>query len=109
MKNNFRWHKEQINGKWYSVCDHEHVPMIEHTKDDKYKVRNCNGKAILHESFADAEKLAIETYKKFEKFNKSFEGQEQNLLCLLSENKYFILWFSNTPGIWEKSSCTKND
>ena len=76
MKNNFRWHKEQINGKWYSVCDHEHVPMIEHTKDDKYKVRNCNGKAILHESFADAEKLAIETYKKFEKFNKSFEGQD---------------------------------
>ena len=49
-------------------------PMIEHTKDDKYKVRNCNGKAILHNSFADAEKLAIETYKKFEKFNKSFEG-----------------------------------
>ena len=46
----------------------------EHTKDDKYKVRNCNGKAILHENFADAEKLAIETYKKFEKFNKSFEG-----------------------------------
>lgn len=76
MKNKFKWHKEQINGKWYSVCDHEHVPMIEHTKDDKYKVRNCNcnGKAILHESFADAEKLAIETYKKFEKFNKSFEG-----------------------------------
>lgn len=56
MKNNFKWYKEQINGKWYSVCDHEHVPMIEHTKDDKYKVRNCNGKAILHESFADAEK-----------------------------------------------------
>jgi hypothetical protein len=74
MKNNFKWHKEQINGKWYSVCNHEHVPMIEHTKDDKYKVRNCNGKAILHESFADAEKLAIETYKKFEKFNKNFEG-----------------------------------
>lgn len=73
MKNNFKWHKELIDGKWYSVCDHEHVPMIEHTKDDKYKVRNCNGKAILHQDFASAEKLAIETYKKFEKFNKSFE------------------------------------
>ena len=48
--------------------------MIEHTRDDKYKVRNCNGKAILHQDFASAEKLAIETYKKFEKFNKSFEG-----------------------------------
>ena len=47
MKNSFKWKKELINGKWYSVCDHEHVPMIEHTKDDKYKVRNCNGKAIL--------------------------------------------------------------
>ena len=23
MKNNFKWHKEQINGKWYSVCDHK--------------------------------------------------------------------------------------
>ena len=74
MKNSFKWKKELINGKWYSVCDHEHVPMIEHTKDDKYKVRNSNGKAILHESFADAEKLAIETYKKFEKFDKSFQG-----------------------------------
>lgn len=29
MKNNFKWHKEQINGKWYSVCNHEHVPMID--------------------------------------------------------------------------------
>ena len=74
MKNNFKWNKELIDGKWYSVCDHEHVPMIEHTRDDKYKVRNCNGKAILHQDFASAEKLAIETYKKFEKFNKSFEG-----------------------------------
>lgn len=38
MKNNFKWHNEQINGKWYSVCDHEHVPMIEHTKDDKFAI-----------------------------------------------------------------------
>ena len=49
MKNSFKWHKEQLNGKWFSVCDHEHVPMIEHTKDGKYKVRNANVKAILHE------------------------------------------------------------
>ena len=34
MKNNFKWHKELIDGKWYSVCDHEHVPMIEHTKEE---------------------------------------------------------------------------
>ena len=45
MKNNFKWHKELIDGK-----------------------------AILHQDFVSAEKLAIETYKKFEKFNKSFEG-----------------------------------
>ena len=75
MKNNFRWHKEQINGKWYSVCDHEHVPMIEHTKDDKYKVRNCNGKAVLHESFADAEKLAIETYKSLKSLIRVLRGK----------------------------------
>ena len=53
MKNNFKWHKEQINGKWYSVCDHKHVPMIEHTKDGKYKLRNANGKAVLHEEYKD--------------------------------------------------------
>lgn len=29
MKNSFKWHKEQMNGKWFSVCDHEHVPMID--------------------------------------------------------------------------------
>ena len=64
MKNNFKWHKEQINGKWYSVCDHKHVPMIEHTKD---------GKSVLHEEYSDAVKLALEVYEKFKKFNKDFE------------------------------------
>ena len=99
MKNNFKWHKEQINGKWYSVCDHKHVPMIEHTKDGKYKLRNANGKSVLHEEYSDAEhtkdgkyklrnangksvlheeysdavKLALEVYEKFKKFNKDFE------------------------------------
>lgn len=73
MKNNFKWHKELINGKWYSVCDHEHVPMIVYCKDGKYKVRNANGKAILHEDYTDAVKLALEVYEKFKKFNKDFE------------------------------------
>ena len=50
------------------------IPIIKRNFCNLSIVRNCNGKAILHESFADAEKLAIETYKKFEKFNKSFEG-----------------------------------
>ena len=63
MKNNFKWHKEQINGKWYSVCDHKHVPMIEHTKDGKYKLRNANGKSVLHDDYSDAVKLALEVYE----------------------------------------------
>lgn len=74
MKNNFKWHKELVNGKWHSVCDHEHVPMIEHCKDGKYKVRNANGKAILHENFSDAIKLAIEVYEKFKKFSKKAQN-----------------------------------
>lgn len=48
--------------------------MIEHCKDGKYKVRNANGKAILHEDYTDAVKLAFEVYEKFKKFNKNFEG-----------------------------------
>ena len=74
MKNNFKWHKELVNGKWYSVCDHEHVAMIEHCQDGKYKVHNANGRAILHENYTDAVKLALEVYEKFKKFNKDFEG-----------------------------------
>lgn len=72
MKNNFKWHKEQIDGKWFSVCDHKHVPMIEHTKDGKYKLRNANGKAVLHENYTDAVKLALEVWEKFKKLNKDF-------------------------------------
>lgn len=75
MKNNFKWKKELIDGKWYSVCDHKHVPMIEHTKDGKYKLRNANGKAVLHEEYTDAVKLALEVYEKFKKLNKDFVEQ----------------------------------
>ena len=73
MKSSIKFHKEYVNGKWYSVADVEHVPMIEHCKDGSYKVRNCNGKAIIHKDFSDASKLAIETYKKFLKLNKEFD------------------------------------
>lgn len=72
MKSTIKWHKELIGGKWFSVADIEHVPMIEHCKDGFYKVRNCNGKAIMHKEFSGAVKLAIETYNKFKKFNKTF-------------------------------------
>ena len=76
MRSTIKWHKELIEGKWFSVADIEHVPMIEHCKDGSYKVRNCNGKAIIHKVFSDAVKLAIETYKKFSKFNKRFDGDK---------------------------------
>ena len=46
--------------------------MIEHTKDGKYKLRNANGKAVLHEEYTDAVKLALEVYEKFKKLNKDF-------------------------------------
>lgn len=72
MKSNIKWHKELVDGKWFSVADVEHVPMVEHCKDGSYKVRNCNGKAIIHKDFSNAKKLAVETYKKFRKFNKTF-------------------------------------
>ena len=90
MKNNFKWHKEQINDKWYSVCDHKHVPMIEHTKDGKYKLRNANGKAVLHEEYKDAVKLALEVYEKFKKFNKEFEEQVLESFYLLKCKKHLF-------------------
>lgn len=74
MKSIIKWHKECVNGKWFSVADVEHVPMIEHCKDGTYKVRNCNGKAIMQRDFSNAVKLAIETYHKFDKLNRSFVG-----------------------------------
>lgn len=50
--------KEQINGKWYIVCtSHEHMTMIEKTKDGKYAVKCLNGKLSKSDSFKDAEKL----------------------------------------------------
>lgn len=74
MKTNVKWHKEQINGKWYSVADKEHIPMIEHTKEGYYSVKDSNGKKRIEKNFNDAKKFALEVYKKFEKFNKSWNG-----------------------------------
>lgn len=78
MRSFIKWDKELVNGKWYSVADVEHVPMIEHCKNGWYKVRNCNGKAIIHKNFTDAKKLAIETYRKFDKLNKRFDKSSAN-------------------------------
>ncbi len=76
MKSNIKWHKELVGGKWYSVASVEHIQMIEHCKDGSYKVRNCNGKAIIHKDFSNAVKLALETARKFSKFNKAFDKGE---------------------------------
>lgn len=71
----YRWGKEQINNKWYVVCtSHEHMPMIEKTRDGKYAVKCLNGKMSKCDNFKDAEKLAIDIYKKFNKLNKKFES-----------------------------------
>jgi len=66
--------------RMYSVCDHKHVPMIEHTKDGKYKLRNANGKAVLHEEYTDAVKLALEVYEKFKKLNDFFYIQDTRVI-----------------------------
>lgn len=47
--------------------------MIEHTKDGKYKLRNANGKAVLHEKYTDAVMLALEIYEKFKKLKQNFK------------------------------------
>lgn len=71
----YTWKKEQMNNKWMIVCSsHEHMPMIEKSKDGKYCVRLLNGKLSKNNSFKDAEKKAIEIYKKFSKFNKKFDA-----------------------------------
>ncbi len=48
--------------------------MIELTKDGKYKLRNANGKAVLHEDYGDALKIALDVWEKFKKLNKDWEG-----------------------------------
>lgn len=47
----YKFEKQQINGKWYTVCtSHEHMPMIEHCKDGRYKVTGCDGKTVSDET-----------------------------------------------------------
>ena len=74
MKNEIKWHKEYIGGKWFSVADAAHIPMIERCKDGMFKLRNVNGKSIFNRRFSDAVKLALEIARKFRKFNRGFAG-----------------------------------
>lgn len=76
MAKPYKWGKQQILGKWYTVCiSHEHVPMIEHCKDGRYKVTGSNGKTRLEKEFGDAIKFAIETYKRMAKFNRDWDKE----------------------------------
>lgn len=76
----YKWEKQQINNKWYTVCiSHEHVPMIENCKDGFYKVTGCDGKTRLEKEFGDAKKFAIETFKRMSKFNR--EWDKKNTSC----------------------------
>lgn len=72
MKSNVKWHKEFIDGKWYSVADKEHIPLIKHNVDKTYTVKDSNGKPRIEKEFKNAVKFALEVAKKFEKFNRSF-------------------------------------
>lgn len=73
MAKAYQWTKENINGKWYSVCSsHEHVPMIKHNPDKTYTVVDSNGKPRIEKEFKNAVKFALEVYKKYKKFNKTF-------------------------------------
>lgn len=72
----YKFEKQQINGKWYSVCiSHEHMPMIEHCKDGRYKVTGSDGKSRLEDEFNDAKKFAIQTFKKMAKFNRNWDKE----------------------------------
>jgi len=72
MAKNYTWTKENINGKWYSVCtSHEHVPMIAHLKDGSYKVE-AGKRSRIEKEFKSAMKYALEIYKKDSKLNKKF-------------------------------------
>lgn len=70
---NYAFTKEQINGKWYTVCTtHEHFPMIKHNSDGTYSVKGVDGKPRTEKEFKKAMKFATETFKRMSKFNKSF-------------------------------------
>lgn len=66
------WEKELINGKWFSIADVEHVPLIEHCNDGTFRLRNLKGNSIIHKSFNDAAKLAIDIYRKYKWLSKFF-------------------------------------
>ena len=76
----YKWEKEFINGKWYTVCtSHEHVPLVKWNSDGTYTVKGSDGKSRIEKEFKDAINFAIETYRKMGKFNKEWEEGEIKL------------------------------
>lgn len=71
-KNKFEWKREYIDGRWYSVCLVDHVPMIKHNPDGTYTVKDRNGRPRIEKELKNAIKFALEVYEKFIKFNKRF-------------------------------------
>lgn len=70
----YKWEKQQIGNKWYTVCiSHEHMPMIEHCKNGYYKVTGSDGKARIEKEFVDAKKFAVQTFKKMKVWNHKFD------------------------------------
>lgn len=76
----YKWEKEFINGKWYTVCtSHKHVPLVKWNSDGTYTVKGSDGKSRIEKEFKDAINFAIETYRKMGKFNKEWEEGEMKL------------------------------
>lgn len=47
----YKWQKEQINNKWYSVCtSYKHVSMIKWNSDGTYSVKGSDEKLELKKS-----------------------------------------------------------
>ena len=73
----YKWQKEFINGKWYTVCtSHKHVPLVKWNSDGTYTVKGSDGKPRIEKEFKDAINFAIETYRKMSKFNKEWEEEK---------------------------------
>ena len=73
----YKWAKERIDNKWYSVCtSHKHVPLVKWNSDGTYSVKGSNGKTRIEKEFNSATTFAIETYKKMCKFNKEWEEEK---------------------------------
>ena len=76
MAKSYKFEKQQISNKWYTVCiSHEHVPMIRHNSDGTYTVKGVDGKPRTEKEFKKAMKFAIETFKRMSKFNQEWETQ----------------------------------